>query len=77
MKQNTLRRYLGRTAQAGDEIMMAWKKSVLLRPAWPIRVLSDELLRSAAALGAMHTMRGALKASGICVLRGSKRVGKT
>ncbi len=64
MKQNTLRRYLGRTAQAGDEIMMAWKKSVLLRPAWPIRVLSDELLRSAAALGAMHTMRGAFEGFG-------------
>ena len=44
--------------------MMAWKKSVLLRPAWPIRVLSDELLRSAAALGAMHTMRGAFEGFG-------------
>ena len=64
MKHNTLRRYLGRTAKAGDEVMMAWKKSVLLRPAWPIRVLSDELLRSAAALGAMHTMRGAFEGFG-------------
>ena len=30
----------------------------------PIRVLSDELLRSAAALGAMHTMRGAFEGFG-------------
>jgi len=58
LKSGRLRQALARGANAGDELMMAWKKSVLLRPAWPIRVLSDELLRSAAALGAMHTMRG-------------------
>ncbi len=61
MKHNAIRKYMGRAANAGDELMMAWKKSVLLRPAWPIRVLSDELLRSAAALGGMHTMRGTLE----------------
>ena len=64
MQHSTLRRFLGRTAEMGDEVMMAWKKSVLLRPAWPIRVLSDELLRSAAALGAMHTMRGTFEGFG-------------
>ena len=58
MKHSAIRKFMGRGAEMGDEFMMAWKKSVLLRPAWPIRVLSDELLRSAAALGAMHTMRG-------------------
>jgi len=58
MKHSAIRKFMGRGAELGDEFMMAWKKSVLLRPAWPIRVLSDELLRSAAALGGMHTMRG-------------------
>jgi hypothetical protein len=64
MEHSRLQRVLGRTAELGDEVMMAWKKSVLLRPAWPIRVLSDEMLRSAAALGAMHSMRGVFQGFG-------------
>ena len=35
-----------------------WKKSVLLRPAWPMRVLTDELARNAAHVGTMHALRG-------------------
>ena len=59
-----------------DELMMAWKKSVLLRPAWPIRVLSDELARSAAALGAMHTMRGVMDGMGDLRTAWFKKSGK-
>ena len=76
LKQNRLQKYLGRTAEMGDEVMMAWKKSVLLRPAWPIRVLSDELLRSAAALGAMHTMRGVFEGFGTLRTAWFKKGGK-
>ena len=35
-----------------------WKKSVLLRPAWPIRVISDEFMRTAADYGTMNAVRG-------------------
>ena len=32
-----------------------WKKAVLLRPAWPMRVLIDEVARNAATMGASAT----------------------
>ena len=35
-----------------------WKRSVLLRPAWPMRVITDELARNAAEVGAVHALRG-------------------
>ena len=35
-----------------------WKKAVLLRPAWPMRVLIDEVARNAATIGAGAAMSG-------------------
>ena len=37
-----------------------WKKAVLLRPAWPMRVLIDEVARNAATMGASATLSGVM-----------------
>tara|TARA_B110000495_G_C23042916_1_gene627159 strand:- start:841 stop:9186 length:8346 start_codon:yes stop_codon:yes gene_type:complete len=52
----SLRNSLGVTVQAFTTV---WKKAVLLRPAWPLRVLSDELLRTAAEIGTVNALKGA------------------
>jgi len=39
-----------------DWFMSQWKKAVLIRPAWPMRVLSDDQLRAAATVGAGETI---------------------
>ena len=51
---------IGDSQKVMNEFMGVWKKSVLLRPAWPMRVVSDELARSAALLGGIETLRGAM-----------------
>ena len=39
-----------------DWFMSQWKKSVLIRPAWPMRVTTDDSLRSAAEIGMAETI---------------------
>ena len=46
---------VGMTSNAFTSV---WKKTVLLRPAWPMRVLTDELARNAAHVGTIHALRG-------------------
>jgi|TARA_R110002110_G_scaffold319141_2_gene531931 hypothetical protein len=41
-----------------DWFMSQWKKTVLIRPAWPMRVLSDDQLRGAAVIGAGPMLAG-------------------
>ena len=41
--------------------MSQWKKTVLIRPAWPMRVLSDDQLRGAAVIGAGPMLAGLAK----------------
>ena len=60
-RQGAPKRSANKATDGLNGIMSAWKKSVLLRPAWPIRVLSDELARSAASIGGMATLRGAME----------------
>ena len=38
--------------------MAQWKKSVLLRPGWPLRVLTDEELRAVATVGFENQLAG-------------------
>ena len=52
-RQGAPKRSANKATDGLNGIMSAWKKSVLLRPAWPIRVLSDELARSAASIGCL------------------------
>ena len=52
MKQNP-RRYLGRTAQAGDGIMMAWKVCVA---ASSVAIRVKRIVAFRRCFGAMHTM---------------------
>tara|TARA_R110000787_G_scaffold54242_1_gene126318 strand:- start:4513 stop:9945 length:5433 start_codon:yes stop_codon:yes gene_type:complete len=62
--KGTLGKGLKSSQDMVQELTGVWKKSVLLRPAWPIRVLSDELGRSAALLGGIDTMRGVMAGFG-------------
>lgn len=39
-----------------DQVNHLWKPTVLLRPAWPLRVVLDEQLRMASVLGSMRTL---------------------
>lgn len=57
----SLRNSLGISVQAFTTV---WKKAVLLRPAWPLRVLSDELLRTAAEIGTVNALKGAMAGFG-------------
>lgn len=41
-----------------DVFTTLWKKSVLLRPAWPVRVLTDEFMRVSADYGTMTALKG-------------------
>jgi len=41
-----------------DLAMAGWKKSVLLRPGWPLRVLTDEELRAISAVGFESQLTG-------------------
>jgi hypothetical protein len=41
-----------------DLAMTGWKKSVLLRPGWPLRVLTDEELRAVATVGFESQLAG-------------------
>jgi hypothetical protein len=43
-----------------DSIMGVWRPAVLLRPAWPMRVVGDEILRVASVVGAIGQL-GALR----------------
>ena len=63
-KKGPISNAIGDSQKALNEMMGVWKKGVLLRPAWPIRVLSDELARSAALVGGIETMRGAMAGFG-------------
>ena len=45
------------TSGALNAFTSVWKKSVLLRPAWPMRVLIDEYARSAAHIGTVDTLK--------------------
>ena len=41
-----------------DSLMKVWRPAVLLRPAWPLRVVGDEALRAASVVGAFNQLRG-------------------
>jgi len=41
-----------------DLVMAGWKKAVLLRPGWPLRVLSDEELRAISTVGLESQLAG-------------------
>lgn len=42
---------------AADYMMAAWRPAVLLRPAWPMRVVGDEALRVMSVVGALPQLR--------------------
>ena len=52
------------TIGAVNTFTSIWKKSVLLRPAWPMRVLIDEYARSAAHLGTIDTLKSVMGGMG-------------
>jgi hypothetical protein len=52
------------TAGAINGFTSVWKKSVLLRPAWPMRVLIDEYARVSAQLGTMDTLKSMMGGMG-------------
>ncbi len=52
------------TAGAINGFTSVWKKSVLLRPAWPMRVLIDEYARVSAQLGTMETLKSMMGGMG-------------
>jgi len=52
------------TVGAVNAFTSVWKKSVLLRPAWPMRVLIDEYARSAAHLGTLDTLKSVMGGMG-------------
>ena len=45
------------TAASVNGFTTVWKRSVLLRPAWPMRVLLDEYARTAAEIGTLDTIK--------------------
>ena len=64
---NAASRVLGsaseRVGRVTNEFTNLWKKAVLIRPAWPMRVLIDELARTGATIGAQATIRGLIAGS--------------
>ena len=52
------------TANAINAFTTVWKKSVLLRPAWPMRVLIDEYARTAAQIGTVDTLKSMMGGMG-------------
>ena len=48
------------TIGAANAFTSVWKKSVLLRPAWPMRVLIDEYARTAATIGTVDTLKSVM-----------------
>ena len=49
--------------KASDGIMAVWRPSVLLRPAWPMRVVGDEALRVMSVVGAIPQLRAMIAGS--------------
>ena len=45
------------TANSANAFTSVWKKSVLMRPAWPMRVLTDEYARAAAQIGTIEALK--------------------
>lgn len=45
------------TANSANVFTSVWKKGVLMRPAWPMRVLIDEYARAAAEIGTLETLK--------------------
>ena len=41
------------STDVADAVMNVWRPAVLLRPAWPLRVVGDEVLRVASVVGAL------------------------
>ena len=58
---------LGAASKVATAFTAVWSRSVLLRPAWPLRVIIDEAARSAATVGVQATVQGL--ASGMNDLR--------
>lgn len=52
------RKGLGVAEKVATTFTGIWSRSVLLRPAWPMRVIIDEAARSAATVGAQATIQG-------------------
>mgnify|MGYP001159802309 CR=1 FL=1 len=46
-----------------DAVMAAWRPAVLLRPAWPMRVVGDEALRVMSVVGAIPQLRAMISGS--------------
>ena len=55
-----VRRATENAGEFADSIMGVWRPAVLLRPAWPMRVVGDEILRVASVVGAIGQL-GALR----------------
>ena len=49
---------MAKITQTTNQFTNLWKKSVLIRPAWPMRVLIDEVARTAATVGAQEAIKG-------------------
>ncbi len=45
-------------SDSAEAIMRVWRPAVLLRPAWPLRVVGDEALRVASVIGGLNLLRG-------------------
>lgn len=52
------------TVGAINAFTSVWKRSVLLRPAWPMRVLIDEYARTAASIGTIDTLKSVMSGMG-------------
>ena len=53
----------GLASDASTALMSAWRPAVLLRPAWPLRVVGDEALRVASVVGAIPQLGAMIKGS--------------
>jgi len=45
------------TSNSANAFTSVWKKGVLMRPAWPMRVLTDEYARAAAQIGTIEALK--------------------
>ena len=59
-----LRSFKKGVISGSDLLMKAWRPAVLLRPAWPLRVVGDESLRVMSVVGAIPQLRSMLSGIG-------------
>ena len=61
---DAIRSYKKGVISGSDLVMKAWRPSVLLRPAWPLRVVGDEALRVMSVVGAISQLKSMLSGIG-------------